>query len=305
MRAAAILGLGSSIADLKPFQTDARVQWTLGLPASPDAADAILIFGGDGTIHRHLAQLSRLGKPVLIVPRGSGNDFARALGLLKIRDSLAAWQHFVSNRSNVFVIDLGTITPIGPNPLANSRYSLPTVRYFCCAGGCGLDSEAARRANQLPAWLRAHGGYAISLLNSLRRFQPIGMKIESPARNGTEPQSGQYTPAMLIAFANAPFYGGGMRLAPKATMDDHQLDFCLVRRVNKVRLSYLFPRVYFGRHLQIPEVDYFQGERLRLETDRPLDVYADGEYVCHTPIEVGVAPNALKVVTDKLTHPRV
>jgi diacylglycerol kinase family enzyme len=121
------------------------------------------------------------------------------------------------------------------------------------------------------------------------------MKVVSPARNGSR-QAG-LTPMMLSVFANAPFYGGGMRLAPRAVMDDHRLDFCLVHRVGRVRLSYLFPTVYFGRHLNIPEVEYFQGDSLRLETERPLEVYADGEYVCHTPIEVGIAPSALQVVT--------
>lgn len=90
-----------------------------------------------------------------------------------------------------------------------------------------------------------------------------------------------------------------MRLAPRASMDDHRLDFCLVHRMNKVRLSCLFPIVYFGQHLKIPEVEYFQGERLRLETERPLEVYADGEYVCHTPIEVGIEAAALQVVTER------
>ena len=297
MRAAAIFGLGSSSSDLKPFQTDSRVEWMIGLPASPTEADVILIFGGDGTIHRHLSQLVKLQRPVLVAPRGSGNDFARALGLNRVRDSVAAWAKFVAAQQNIRHIDLGTITPLDVPP-SSARYSVPGTRYFCCAGGCGLDSETARRANQLPAWLRARGGYAISLVRALRRFKPVGMKIDSSvqARSQTTPDG--YIPAMLLAFANAPFYGGGMRLAPKAVLDDHKLDFCLVRQVNKLRLSYLFPSVYFGRHLGIPEVEYFQGDRLRLETDRPVDVYADGEYVCHTPIEVGVAPGILKVVTS-------
>ena len=60
MRAAAILGLGCSSKDLKPFQTDASIQWQLGVP-SPGSADVVLLFGGDGTIHRHLGQLVQLG----------------------------------------------------------------------------------------------------------------------------------------------------------------------------------------------------------------------------------------------------
>ena len=137
----------------------------------------------------------------------------------------------------------------------------------------------------IPYWFGTQD--AFNMFRTEREWTPLDRKLS------------EQMSAMLIAFANAPFYGGGMRLAPKAAMDDQKLDFCLVRRVNKLRLSYLFPSVYFGRHLRIPEVDYFQGDRLRLETDRPLDVYADGEYVCHTPIEVGIAPNAFQVIVPR------
>jgi diacylglycerol kinase family enzyme len=59
----------------------------------------------------------------------------------------------------------------------------------------------------------------------------------------------------------------------------------------------MFPTVYFGRHLSISEVDYFQSARLRVETETPFDIYADGEYVCRTPVEVGIRHKALKVLT--------
>src|ERR1035441_5650312 len=109
MRAAAILGLGCSAKDLKPFQTDEKIDWRIGMPAASDQADAVLLFGGDGTIHRHLSQLVKLGLPVLVVPAGSGNDFARALGLRRVRDSLAAWRCFCAGKGNVRAIDLGLI----------------------------------------------------------------------------------------------------------------------------------------------------------------------------------------------------
>ena len=120
MRAAAILGLGCSPKNLKPFQADKTIDWRIGMPAAADQADIILLFGGDGTIHRHLSQLVKLGLPVLVVPAGSGNDFARALGLRRVRDSLAAWQRFCAGQENVRAIDLGVISPLGPVPGATS-----------------------------------------------------------------------------------------------------------------------------------------------------------------------------------------
>jgi len=87
-----------------------------------------------------------------------------------------------------------------------------------------------------------------------------------------------------------------MRVAPKAKMDDGLLDVCLIREMSKLKLLGVFPSVYFGRHLGIREVDYFAVPGARVETERPLDVYADGEYVCRTPVEIGIAQSALHVI---------
>ncbi|HKN36161.1 MAG TPA: diacylglycerol kinase family protein [Terriglobales bacterium] len=293
MRAAAILGLGSSTRDLIPFQHDPKISWSMGVPADSSQADVALIFGGDGTVHRHLGQLVKLGLPVLVVPCGSGNDFARALGLRRVRDSVSAWRKFCQEGKNTRTIDLGRITALST---ADTRQSLPGPRYFCCVGGVGLDAEAARRAHAMPAWLRARGGYAIGLMGALVKFRAITMTLYVPDAESRLPNGTRS--AMLLAFANTPVYGGGMKIAPRAQLDDGKLDFCLVNQVGKLRLSYLFPTVYFGRHLRIPEVEYFQSDRLRLETGAPLPVYADGEYVCHSPVEVSVAAKILQVIVQ-------
>ncbi len=291
MRAAVILGLGCSPKTLKPFQIDTNLEWQIGVPTSHDDADVILLFGGDGTIHRHLGHLVRLELPVLIVPAGSGNDFSTSLGLLRVRDSLAAWKHFQSNSNNVRAIDLGVISSAENADLASAQHT-----YFSCVAGVGLDGEVARGANNLPRWLRGHGGYALSMLRTIPFFAPFPMKLTtrneenqwSIRRNG---------PTTVAAFANTPLYGGGMKVAPRAKMDDGLLDVCVVQGVNPFKLFSVFPTVYVGRHLSIKEVHYFQTESVRVETEQPFDVYADGEYVCRTPIEVSVQRAALKVIT--------
>jgi len=303
MRVAAILGLGCSDRNLRPFQDTASstsaVDWRIGMPSTTDQADVILLFGGDGTIHRHLGQLTHLGLPVLIVPAGSGNDFAHALGLHRPKDCLAAWRCFCVDQKNVRTIDLGVIAPLE----SGSRSPESGSRFFCCAAGVGLDGEIARRANDLPRWLRGRGGYALSLVPSLVRFAAFRAKIYASA--GSRYESGEQSwqlrsdqPTMLAVFANTPVYGGGMRVAPHARMDDGQLDVCLVTDIDKFKLFCLFPTVYFGRHLSVREVKYFQSANLRIETETPLAVYADGEYVCSTPVDVGLRPRALRVIVD-------
>ena len=131
MRAAALFGLGSSAKNLKPFRDSSTATWHFGIPANSKQADVILIFGGDGTIHRHLSQLVNLQLPVLVVPHGSGNDFARALNLRSVRDSVKAWRKFLSDANNVRTIDLGVISPLVTDPLNLGAAPPPQHHYFC------------------------------------------------------------------------------------------------------------------------------------------------------------------------------
>src|ERR1700730_8927951 len=220
MRASVIFGLGCSAKNLNPFQIDAGIDWRIGMPAASDEAEVILIFGGDGTIHRHLSQLVRLRLPVLVVPAGSGNDFARALGLHRVRDSLAAWQGLCQGQGNVREIDMGLINPLQDVGGASAPHEEP--RYFCCAAGVGLDAEVSRRANRLPRWVRGHGGYALSLISTAFRFTPQQVKIMTLAEDGPGHEANWKTrsnrPTILAAFANTPTYGGGMKIAPHARL---------------------------------------------------------------------------------------
>src|SRR5450432_514821 len=306
MRAAAILGPGSLSKYVEKFRRVGNAEWTSGPPASSKEADAVVIFGGDGTVHRHLLQLVTLGLPVLVVPCGSGNDFARALKLRSVRDSLGAWRQFAAGEENARTIDLGliqetaparTITMGTPTQDSKSKASDKNVRhphphlehYFCSVAGAGIDTEIARRCNALPTWFRAHGGYALCAPGEFLRFKPTSMKISLETE-------GDAKPTILAAFANASAFGGGMKIAPQAQIDDGKLDVCIVRAMGRLKLFCLFPTVYFGGHLGFREVEYAQTETVRLETGIPIDVYADGEYVCQTPVEFSVARNALKVI---------
>ena len=289
MRAAIIFGLGTSPADLKPFQTGSRSEWRPGLPAASGDADAILIFGGDGTIHRHLPALVRLQLPVLIVPTGSGNDFARALNLRSTRDSLRVWRDFEAGKIQARAIDLGVIVPTTAVPSASPDHT----HYFCGVAGCGLDSAAARRANEMPRWLRGHGGYALALLPLLLKLPAYSMRLTQV--NGEDRTEAERL-TLLAAFANTQFYGDGMRIAPKADVADGKLDICRISTMNPFELFCMFPTVYFGHHLLSPKVEYSKADRVLVETETPLEIYADGEFVCETPAEISVAAGALRVI---------
>jgi diacylglycerol kinase (ATP) len=288
MRAAAILGLGTSASDLNPFQNGSQTQWSQGLPASSAEAEAIVMFGGDGTIHRHLQALVRLQLPVLIVPTGSGNDFARALDLRSVRDALRVWRGFEAGEIQARAIDIGVIVA-SDSPEVN--------HYFCGVAGCGLDSAAARRANQMPRWLRGHGGYALSLFPLLFNLPAFSMRLTRlDGSQEHELPGGSDKLTLLAAFANTQFYGDGMRIAPEASCFDGKLDICRIQAMNPFELCCMFPTVYFGRHRLSSKVEYSKAERVRVHTEIPLEIYADGEFVCKTPADISVAAGALRVL---------
>jgi diacylglycerol kinase (ATP) len=318
MRAAVILGLGTSPAALKPFQSNSSTKWIQGLPSASTDADAILIFGGDGTIHRHLPALVRLQLPVLIVPAGSGNDFARALKLRSMRDSLRVWRDFVAGKIQARPVDLGVIIPCSapesalesaPENASESASASTSERkhFFCTVAGCGLDAIATRRANKMPRWLRAHGGYALSLLPMLSNLPAFPMQLtkfnamqSSDNRDNHNQnddrnvETGKLT--LLAAFANTQFYGDGMRIAPQADFADGKLDICRISTMNPFKLFCAFPTVYFGHHLRLSEVEYSRADGVQLRTETPLDIYADGEFVCQTPVEISASTGVLRVI---------
>ena len=287
MRALAILGPKATQHDLAPFRV-AGAEIVLAENLTQAAADVVLLLGGDGTVQRHLAALVRQQIPLLVVPAGSANDFARALGLCTRAEALRAWQRFLAGGNNVRSVDLGVMEFAGEGARATNP------AYFSCAVGAGVDAEVARQANFLPGWLRAHGGYFLAAIGGLLRFQARHITVTAIQANGqqrTISESG-----ILAAVANAPWYGHGMRIAPQAELDDGQLEVCFVRRVGKLRLLRLFPKVYWGGHIGLPEVEYFRAERVRIESEVPLAVHADGESLGQTPVEVSVARAALRVI---------
>ncbi len=307
MRALAILGPTASPRHLGPFRHQA---WDLttsaDLVSARGSAHAALILGGDGTIHHQLPHLARTGIPLLVVPYGSGNDFARALGLRTPSDSLAAWQRFCSGANNVRDVDLGVITCGAAAPGRANAPQLETRNpkletFFCCIAGLGVDADANRRANAMPRWLRSHGGYWIAALAAILNFRPQTISVTIP--NGSpsglsmnQSSMAQSSISWMLAVANAPAYGGGMRMAPRAQLDDGLLDFIRIRNAGRLRLLRSLHRVYSGAHVSMPEVEYIQASEARIESDPPLPVYADGEPVAHTPITVGIAPRPLRVI---------
>ena len=142
-------------------------------------------------------------------------------------------------------------------------------------------------------WLRGHGGYALALLPLLLKLPAFSIRLTGV--NGAADTSADKL-TLLAAFANTQFYGDGMRIAPQADFTDGKLDVCRISTMNPLHLLCMFPTAYFGHHLLSPKVEYSKTERVVVQTETPLDIYADGELMCETPAEISVAPRSLRVI---------
>lgn len=329
MRAAAILHPYCKDSDLAPFR-DPRVNLFRGNELERnDLPGVAIVFGGDGSVHRLLPALAGSDCPLLVVPSGSGNDFAETIGITSVAVAIEAWRKFLDTKSNVREVDLGLVTPIakpsaavtpgsGAEPVLRwsyadeeGRFMMPEQKlgsdimrsqlrhvdeardsgvYFCCIAGVGLDADANAIANRMPRWLRGNGGYALAAIRALSAHRPNAVTITT---DDGERFSG---PALLAAFGSAPQYGNGMRMLPKAVMDDGLLDICFVDDVPKRTVVRYFHTIYAGQHLGIPAVHYAQARGLHVDSEHPMPVYADGEYCCDTPVHVRISPKSLRVI---------
>jgi diacylglycerol kinase (ATP) len=330
VRAAAIVHSYVKQHVVNPF-CDARVNLFRGNTLEPnDLPDAVMVFGGDGAVHRVLPSLAYTETPLLVVPTGSGNDFARCLGIRTPDEAHRAWQRYLDIGDNVRRIDLGTVRPMAdPAPgdegcvdsetfaAGEGRIERPAIPvgpvimrhqlrhaeenarrqrtiYFSGIAGVGLDAETNRRVAAMPGWLRRHGGYALAALRALIGYKAPNVRLHSYDSNGQE--TCLNGPILFASIGNTPEYGSGIRMLPGAKLDDGQLDLCFVPDMSKGRVLRHFHRIYSGTHVRVPQVRCVRTCQLFLESDEAVEIYADGEYLCRTPAEITAAKGALRVI---------
>ena len=233
--------------------------------------DVLVASGGDGTLHEvvnGLVRSSKDARPKLAVcPMGRGNDFAAEIGIADESDTFDA---VVSGESRL--LDLG-----------RSGNGV-----FLSIAGTGFDARAARRAQETP-FLSGSALYTYAVLRTLLDFRPL----EARVRHDGGTYEGLIT---FAAVGNARRYGGGMRIAPEADLEDGLLDLCLVRDISRLTLLRMFPTVFSGSHLAHPSVLYRKTRFVEIETTEPAEVFADGEYLQRTPLRLDVLPRELEVL---------
>lgn len=238
----------------------------LALAAAADGRE-VAAFGGDGMV-RLIAHALRGSDTVLsVLPGGRGNDFAAVLGIP--RDPVAACS--VIADGEVRALDVGDADG----------------HTFLGIASIGLESEVTRRANAAPR-IGGDAVYAWATLAGLAHWRParLDVTVEGETRSFT---------GYLAGAANSGRFGGGMRLAPDASLDDGLLDVVVIEDHPKLRFLLNAPKVFKGTHVGDPNVHVLRARSVTLDADRPLDVYADGEVISATPSSITVVPGALRM----------
>jgi diacylglycerol kinase (ATP) len=244
--------------------------------AANDGVERLLVAGGDGTVHWSLQGLAGSETALAVVPMGSGNDIASVLGF----DRDVARCAEMADAAPIREIDLGRVGD----------------RWFGGVAGAGFDGEVNRYANRRFRRLSGPPIYILATLRVLATFAPPQLRLVTP----NEHFEGR---AYFAAFANCHRYGGGMKIAPEASLLDGLLDLVVVRAVPKWVLLTIFPRVFSGRHCSHPAVWMSRSPWADLSFDREFQAFGDGESLVPVPVtgrRFEVVPRAVRAVAPAL-----
>jgi YegS/Rv2252/BmrU family lipid kinase len=236
------------------------------------AGETIVVLSGDGLIGVVADVLRNFPGTLLgVLPGGRGNDLARVLGIPK--DPIAACA--VIARGVPRAMDLGEVGG----------------QAFVGIASVGFDSVANRIANEAPAWL-GNLVYAYGALRALASWRPAHFEIE------LDPPGERLSfTAYTVGACNSKTYGGGMRAAPEAMLDDGLLEVVVLETVSKREfLTKLLPRVFKGTHVELPSVHVFRAAEVKISADRPFTMYADGDPIGELPARVSTVSGAISVL---------
>jgi diacylglycerol kinase (ATP) len=239
--------------------------------AVAEGIGAIVAVGGDGAAHAALQAVAGTTTPLAVIPAGTGNDLALALGIPgdAVSAARAAAEDLLAGTARSF--DAGRTGD----------------RWWATVLCCGFDSAVTDRANRL-RWPRGRRRYDVAILAELARLRPreVTMVLDGQART---------VPVTLVAVGNTPWYGGGMKVCPTADPTDGTFDVTVVGPMGRLELIRSRPRLTAGTHVQHPTVTVLRASRVELSSPG-VTTYADGEPVVPLPAVAECVPGAVQIV---------
>ncbi len=233
-----------------------------------EKVSGVIAFGGDGFIHEIVQHLVSRDIPLGVIPCGTGNDFARSIGVF---DMPLRHQLQLIEKQDAAKIDLGRVKD----------------QWFTAILSSGFDALVNDRANSM-RWPRGRMRYNIAMIEKLIALQPHSYRIRVDQRY-IEVQ------ATLVTVANGPSYGGGMKVCPDASITDGLFDVMVLGKVSRMELLKVFPKVYRGGHVGHSAVTFYRCSEIDIEGSGSS--FADGEPIAHLPLKAQCIGGALKVWT--------
>jgi YegS/Rv2252/BmrU family lipid kinase len=248
--------------------------------ALDQGARLIVAVGGDGTIHEVVNGMIENDAAVVpeaalaVISVGSGCDFIKTFGISP--DPEFAVKHLGGPES--FPIDIGKVT---------FELDGETVtRYFANIAEVGLGAAAVERAARLPRWLGPLK-YFFAFWLAVRKHKGGNVVVDLVDKSYEG-----YMNNMVVA--NGQFFGGGMKVAPKAAPTDGLLDVQIEHARRKEAIA-LLPKVYKGEHVPHPDIEEAKRVRISITSERPLPIEADGELLGQTPATFEVLKDAIRL----------
>ncbi len=226
----------------------------------------VIALGGDGFIHEIIQHLVSRDIPLGVIPCGTGNDFARSIGVF---DLPFTRQLELIEKHDATHIDLGRVQD----------------QWFAAILSSGFDALVNDRANSM-RWPRGRMRYNIAMIEKLIALRPHSYRIRVDERY-LEVQ------ATLVTVANGSSYGGGMKVCPDASINDGLFDVMVLGRVSRIELLKVFPKVYRGGHVGHPAVTFYRCNEI--DIDGSGSSFADGEPIAQLPLRAKCVSAALKV----------
>ena len=266
----------------------------IDMARAANGMDTVIALGGDGIIHEVVNGLMAIDvrdRPRLgIIPMGTGNDFARTLGMTSNNPEQALQQILACGERS---IELGCVKsdtePIGPAGTPEGTYFMETLSF-------GLDAAIALDTTDKRDAGTKQEGSSLFITSSIKIFAKSSKGYPCRASfDGEEPID---LPTLMFAIQNGPTYGAGFRICPDANPTDGVLDVCAnVRRAIVPRLLFLLALAYGGHHTWSRTVTMRKAKHITIDfTDREPPCQVDGERLTGRRFEITVVPDALRVL---------
>ncbi|WP_134766021.1 YegS/Rv2252/BmrU family lipid kinase [Nocardioides sp. 1609] len=251
---------------------DADEALDLARASVADGVEAVVIVGGDGMVNLGVQATATTSTALGIVPAGTGNDVARCVGLTR-KDPMAAADRIVR--------------ALATGERRRIDLARTGGRYYATVMAAGFDAVVNERANTM-TWPRGQMRYNLATLAELRTFTPLPYVLDL---DGTEVR----LDAMLVAIGNGPSFGGGLRIAEGALLDDGLLDVVVIKPMSRLGLVRTYPKLFRGTHTTHPQYERFRARRVTVAAPGIVG-YADGERFGPLPLTIECVPDALGVL---------